>query len=154
MSIDATATIARDSRPLSGEGLWQLSLYGSRNEDGSGLQFNYIEQLLNVDQEGQSAGPDLPLDFPDLETRFDISSVGCGQFAYLCLELQKGRVPMPDYQFQTRTGDDRIRSCKQQECMTREFELSLSKNYICNNVKETFAVCDTFVKSIKKESRS
>lgn len=133
MVIEATAKIAKDSRPLDGDGLWQLSLFGSRYEDGTGLQFNFVEQLLDISDESTPAGPDLPLQFSDLARRYDISSIGCGQFPYLCLQLQKGRNPMPDYLFRTSLGDDRIRSCKEVDCISSKYE-NIYTDFIIINI--------------------
>ncbi|XP_072173532.1 uncharacterized protein [Diadema setosum] len=125
VSIDSSVTFREGNRELVGSGLWRQGLYGSRNADGSGERFNYKRQTLSRPQAGTTLEADSPLEIADAVTDFEIGSVGCNDFGYVCLEFTGGDNPNPDYFFRAADATDNspeantLVKCKEQECLAK-----------------------------------
>ena len=100
VSVSASMYTMPGSDVINGRGLWRIGLFGSPSANGSsGDRFNYVRQLLSPSESSQNAGPSTKLTFPSLITQFDVLSLGCTEFKYLCIEIAKGDNPQPDFVF-------------------------------------------------------
>ncbi len=54
ITVNATVRFSQVSDDIEGFGLWKLSVYGSKNSDGSGEQFQRFDQMLTNRQQAQS----------------------------------------------------------------------------------------------------
>ena len=128
-SLQASISMAADTRDLSGEGLWRLGLFGSQNPDGSGQRHDYIHQTLNQDQSNSMITSGENLDLTDISTQFDAGTIGCTDFQYICVEFAKGENAEPDISFKVAnhrsdSGGEEMISCKPAPCKA-------SKNSYC-----------------------
>ena len=112
------------NREVSGSGLWRMGMFGSRNADGSGERFNYKRQTLDTRQGGTTLAENSDLSIPGATTEFELGSVGCNDFGYVCVEFTGGDDPIPPYFFRTegstsdRPEDNVLVECKEQECLS------------------------------------
>ena len=112
------------NREVSGNGLWRMGLFGSKNADGSGQRFNYQRQTLDRTKSGTTLQEDSDLSLPEVTTQFEIGSVGCNDFGYVCVEFTGGDDPNPAYFFRvegstsSRPEDNTLVECKRQECLS------------------------------------
>ncbi|XP_072021184.1 uncharacterized protein [Amphiura filiformis] len=86
-----------------GRGLWRMGIFGSTNIDGHGPKHDYKQQILGPFEQGNPLIPPNFLQF-DIDTEFDIKSVGCGKFKYVCLEFAKGARPSLDFDLVVEDG--------------------------------------------------
>ncbi|XP_022088423.1 uncharacterized protein LOC110978061 isoform X2 [Acanthaster planci] len=113
------------SRDLSGSGLWKMGMYGSRSPDGDPSdRFGYVSQALNPAGAGTTLMGGTPMAIRDQQVDFDIGSIGCNEYGYVCAEFTKGDSPNPDYKFKVVGRSDVpstnvLTSCKKQECSAR-----------------------------------
>ncbi|XP_072174385.1 uncharacterized protein [Diadema setosum] len=134
VSIDSNVIFREGNPELSGSGLWRMGLFGSRNPDGSGDKFNYKSQTLSRPQEGTTLNADSPLEIMDAVTNFEIGSVGCNDYGYLCVDFTGGENPNPNYFFRVDGAADSSREantiikCKEQECLSNVYAESLDWN--------------------------
>ncbi|XP_022088426.1 collagen alpha-1(II) chain-like [Acanthaster planci] len=119
LTIDAQVTATPDSPSVDGTGLWKMNIFGSRSMNGSGVRQNERTQILDGFNQGKSlsAGGG-PLEFSDIQTRFPLDDLGCGEYKYLCLEFTKGDNANPDYSYATTTGAQSIINCLPEKCRT------------------------------------
>lgn len=98
VSVDIDVDFTDDTRDLDGSGLWKATLYGSGNEQGSGSRFGEVNQVLSRDQASTSISNAESIQIRDALTEFDLRMIGCTPDAsHVCLELQKGGNPRPDF---------------------------------------------------------
>lgn len=98
VSLDLDVDFREDTRDLEGTSLWQSTLYGSDNEEGTGDKFGEVTQILNREQASKSIQNAEQLQLRDIRTEFDLSMIGCTPDAtYVCLELRKGLNSQPDF---------------------------------------------------------
>ncbi|XP_041458867.1 uncharacterized protein LOC121410685 isoform X2 [Lytechinus variegatus] len=125
VSIDNTVIFKENNPLLTGDGLWRMGLFGSRNAEGTGDRFSYVSQTLSLPQQGTTLNPNLPLEFMDAETEFEMGSVGCNEYGYVCVEFTGGDDPMPSFFFRVEDAVDSSKeantlvSCREQECLSR-----------------------------------
>ncbi|XP_063953953.1 uncharacterized protein LOC129255585 isoform X2 [Lytechinus pictus] len=125
VSIDNAVTFKENNPLLTGDGLWRMGLFGSRNAEGTGDRFSYVSQTLSLPQQGTTLNPNLPLEFMDAETEFEMGSVGCNEYGYVCVEFTGGDDPMPSFFFRVEDAIDSSKeantlvSCREQECLSR-----------------------------------
>ncbi|XP_033625444.1 uncharacterized protein LOC117288629 isoform X2 [Asterias rubens] len=119
------------SRDLEGEGLWRMGMYGSKSPDGGETdRFGYVQQALNPAGAATTLDGGFPMPIRNQEVDFELGSIGCNGYDYVCAEFTKGDAPNPDYKFQvvsrsdTDTGDV-LTSCKKQKCSARAVFTSL-----------------------------
>ncbi|XP_030828654.1 uncharacterized protein LOC575485 isoform X1 [Strongylocentrotus purpuratus] len=131
VNIDASVFFREDNPTLSGNGLWTMGLYGSRTPDGLGDKYGYVPQTLSWPQQGTTLDEGVPLELMDVETDFEIGSVGCNEFGYVCVEFTGGDNPSPNYFFRKEGATDNSRAsntitkCKEQECLSNVWAESL-----------------------------
>nr|XP_054751416.1 collagen alpha-1(I) chain-like [Lytechinus pictus] len=150
ISIDSTVMFEMDNRPVEGEGLWRQGIYGSRNPDGSGEKFNYKTQTLDMTQENIPLEQDSSLEITGAMTEFEIGTVGCNDFGYVCVEFTGGDDPEPLYYFRVvrsataRPEDNTLVLCKEQECLSRavftDLEADLGDQFIVENKNNPLTV--------------
>ncbi len=100
VTLDTTVTVSENSRSISGDGLWKLSIFGSRTETPDDEdRFGLVKQTLNPAQAGTELFSGRDLTINNVETMFDIGSIGCTDYEYVCLEFTKGDDPVPEYSF-------------------------------------------------------
>ena len=98
--VNATITFSKSSVDVSGTGLWKLSMYGSKNLEGTGEQFQRFDQLLSNSQQAQPWKDNTELVFVNAKGKLDYNAIGCDrEFTYLCFEFTKGDNPYPDFNF-------------------------------------------------------
>ncbi|XP_022088425.1 uncharacterized protein LOC110978062 isoform X2 [Acanthaster planci] len=112
------------SRDLSGSGLWRMGMYGSRSPDGDPSdRFGYVSQALNPEGASTSLTGGSTMYIRNQQTDFDIGSIGCNEYGYVCAEFTKGNMPEPDFRFEvsgrTDVSDNVLTSCKKQKCSAR-----------------------------------
>ncbi len=126
MSLDT----ARGSRSLAGQGLWRFGMYGSKNRDGSGDRLGYKEQILSeANQATGMAGNGQSMAIDGINTQFDIGSIGCTDYDYICAEFTKGPMPEPDFKFEIQgrrpEEGNTFTDCKKQECLSSKCTIYL-----------------------------
>ncbi len=80
-----------------------MGIFGSTNIDGHGPRHDYKQQILGPFEQGNPLIPPNFLTF-DIETEFDIKSVGCNKFKYVCLEFDKGDRPSLEFDLVVEDG--------------------------------------------------
>ena len=146
VSLDSTVTFRDGNRELVGSGLWRQGLFGSRNRDGSGERFNYKRKTLDRPQASTTLIADSPLEIQDAITDFEIGTVGCNDFNYLCLEFTGGDNPNPDYFFRVIDAMDNsaeantLVKCKEQECLSSKSLTLISELSSAQDVRLFFNV--------------
>ncbi|XP_072174093.1 uncharacterized protein [Diadema setosum] len=134
VSLDSTVFFRENNPELTGSGLWRMGMYGSRNADGSGERFGYVPQALSAAEAGTTLGANSPLEFMNVETDFEIGSIGCNDFGYVCLEFTGGDDPQPSYFFRVDGAVDgskeanTLTRCREQECLANVYAESLDWN--------------------------
>lgn len=127
-----------NSRDITGNDLWEMGLYGSKNPDGSGEKFNYEDQILSPEQAGTPLDGDTPFFLDNIDTNFDVGSVGCTDFRYLCVDFKKGRNPSTDFTFQIGdTAENTITSCKRMACDSSKLTIFKEEIQIMSNREQT-----------------
>ena len=121
LTINADVTVTPDSRGLTGSGLWKVGFWGSQNADGSGAQSDYRSQILSGAGAGTALVQGRTLELSDIETSFDIASMGCGDYSYMCLEFGQGDSPSPAFKYNVLgrgdgSGDQMLQSCVEVQC--------------------------------------
>lgn len=106
LNVQATILFSPISAGVSGSGLWRLGMYGSRNADGRGDQYQRVYQTLTDAQQDQALVGDR-LDFVDAFGEMDITGIGCGEFTFLCFDFAKGSDPSTDFKFVSLKGSDK-----------------------------------------------
>ncbi len=101
----------------SGESLWRVGVYGAKRPDGKGPRIGQKRQILPQDTSGRDLTAGQTLTFSDVDTDFDLTSVGCeSEYQYLCIEYAKGLRAQPGFKFKAADGTDEVRKCKKQPC--------------------------------------
>ena len=134
VSINAVASFTEGSIDLRGSGLWGLAMYGSQNEDGSGDQFQRVEQTLSSSQQGQALSGGQPITFSNAKGQIDVVAIGCNEYGYICFDFIQGENPNPDYTFRTLQEPDtsKYTTCQPKECEAGEY-FFLINVYILDN---------------------
>ena len=98
LGITATATFTGNSRQVSGSNLWRLAMYGSKDPNGLGEQFQYHEQVLTAAEVGKPLNGET-IDFSLGEANFDIAAIGCTEFDHVCMDFAKNDAASPNFGF-------------------------------------------------------
>ncbi|XP_038057974.1 uncharacterized protein LOC119729480 [Patiria miniata] len=96
LEVHVGASQSATTDPILGSRLWQLSIYGSGQADGSGDDRFDQQSVLSKCQTDKSLLPGEPLQF-EVDAEFIISGVGCYDYPYFCLKFEKGADPQPDF---------------------------------------------------------
>ncbi|XP_038058442.1 uncharacterized protein LOC119729773 [Patiria miniata] len=116
ITISSMVEFTPTGKNVSGTNLWKLSLFGSKNKQGTGDRFTPIEQLLTDSQTAMTMRSGSPLHFDDLRTEFDVGWLGCGEFQFLCLEFARGDNPEPEFHLLYETNTTSLVTCKRSTC--------------------------------------
>ena len=117
LDVQATILFSSTSSDVSGSGLWRLAMYGSKNGDGSGPQFQRVHQTLSSSQQAQSP-QNGRIDFVDAYGELDMTAIGCGEYTFLCFDFTKGDNPSTDFTFASLQGADSntFTVCTRRQC--------------------------------------
>nr|XP_054749905.1 uncharacterized protein LOC129255586 [Lytechinus pictus] len=125
VGLSSTVFFRENNTEISGQGLWRMGIFGSRDAGGSGERFSYVSQTLSEEQQAKTLIENTPLNLTNVETLFEIGSVGCNDFGFICVEFTGGDGPNPYYFFRKEGAVDASRSantitkCKEQECLSK-----------------------------------
>ena len=119
--INSEVSFVDNEAIVTGSNLWKVSLFGSRTTTGLGQRIGGSSQILSSRQASTPLGARTAdgmhtLEINGISTTFDLSSIGCGDFTYLCLEFGKTSQPSPPFEFATDSGTDTVISCKLFQC--------------------------------------
>ncbi|PIK51686.1 hypothetical protein BSL78_11406 [Apostichopus japonicus] len=115
--IETSVDVEPYSREVTGVDLWQVSVFASRDMLGNERRDPIYSDVLTPIDAATTLPQGGPLTFPTLETPpFDVDKMGCGEFRYLCVEFQKGDNPIPDFTYETISGEDTIVKCHPEDC--------------------------------------
>ena len=93
------ATTTPDSGSVSGERLWDLSIFGSQNPVGDGvkhaLKYSYN---FNRYQEAKTATGGGVINYGFVDTNFDMTGLVCNDINFICATLRKHDSPSPDFE--------------------------------------------------------
>ncbi|XP_063961991.1 fibropellin-1-like isoform X1 [Lytechinus pictus] len=98
VDLSISLTSSADSSVASGDGLWKVTAFASSNAAGSG--FRYDEQVINLStgQAGTTLQPGVPTTISGLGYTLSTSNgPTCSQFGYICVVVEKGDNPMPEF---------------------------------------------------------
>ena len=104
-----------------------MGMYGSRSADGSATdRFGYVSQALNGEGASTTLAGGSTMNIRNQEVGFDMGSIGCNEYGYVCAEFTKGDMSEPDYRFEVAgrsdlSSGDVLTSCKKQTCSARKF---------------------------------
>lgn len=136
VSIDNNVAFRAGNPTLSGMGLWRMGVFGSRNMQGSGDKFGYVAQTLSRPQQSTTLEENDALEVMDAVTDFEIGSIGCNDYGYVCVEFTGGDAPSPTYFFRVAGAIDSTRAantlvkCKEQECLASKCSFHSKVFYI------------------------
>ena len=116
LEITATVQFTATSADVTGNNLWRLGLYGSKNADGTGQKFNYNTQTLNDVEVSESLLNGGPLEFTEARAMFDVAAIGCGPYTHACMEFTKNPDANPDFSFSVLPEGDIITLCQSSPC--------------------------------------
>ena len=116
LAIETEISVTEDSRDVDGLRLWNLALFASTADDGTGRRVAVQSQILDAYNQAQALTPPAPLQFNLASVRYDMNPLGCTAYGYLCLEYSKQSGSDPDFKFETTTGGDSLISCKEVQC--------------------------------------
>ena len=107
------------SSVVSGTGLWKLSIYGSKNAEGTGDHIQHVEQALTTTQQSQPLISGANIGFINVYTEMDLTELGCGEYRFLCFDFTKGDNPSPDFTFtsQQQGNSQKYTVCKDRPCI-------------------------------------
>ena len=91
-------------------------MYGSKNSEGTGEQFQHV-QTLTTRQQAQTHFEGY-LEFVQAYGKMDVSSIGCGEYRFLCFDFMKGVDAYPDFNFTSLQKADRskLTVCQEWAC--------------------------------------
>lgn len=120
LNITAQVNFVEGAGDVSGENLWRLGLYGSRNAQGSGEKFNYVRQTLNEFESAYPLRGAGDINFRFARAAFDLAAIGCTDYDYMCGEFTKADNPNPDFSFSVYPSGDTKITCKGWPCRAGE----------------------------------
>ncbi|KAJ8036240.1 hypothetical protein HOLleu_20156 [Holothuria leucospilota] len=113
------AVIFDTDQYIKGTDLWEMSIWFSKQRDGSGRQTNLREAVLSPRQRSKTVKPNKDLTYVELPQSVDLTDgSGCGKFRYICSELRKFN-PTPNFEVKDRYKLSR-RGCAQVTCKPRD----------------------------------
>ena len=97
VTLDVSFTADAVSAEISGTDLWEVAIFGSSNEDGTGEQVGLDYGAIGS-QEDASLGPGGTLEFLDTTASIDLSVYKtCMQAEYVCAELRRKETSPSDF---------------------------------------------------------
>ncbi|XP_033114395.1 uncharacterized protein LOC117114839 isoform X2 [Anneissia japonica] len=116
INVNLTVTLSSDTNyaSIQGTGLWKAFAFLNSEVDGTGsrLQSAAVDMLdsddYGLDNNGMSV-------WPKIQADFDLTDLSCADFDYVCVEVQQGDRPAPDFTltYQPSTADV---GCAQIQC--------------------------------------
>ncbi|KAJ8019767.1 hypothetical protein HOLleu_41489 [Holothuria leucospilota] len=98
LTINAAIEVDPVSRGLSGDGLYEMSVFVASDQDGSDRQTPSFDQVLTPGQMSTKLPAGGPLVINGIMTPPLIAEqLGCAEMRYLCVEFRKGPRANPDY---------------------------------------------------------
>ena len=91
-------------------------MYGSKNAEGSGEQFQRV-QTLTSRQQAQTHFQGY-LEFIQAYGEMDTSSLGCTEYRFLCFDFMKGLEAYPDFSFTSlqKADNSTLTVCQEWAC--------------------------------------
>ncbi|XP_071849919.1 uncharacterized protein [Apostichopus japonicus] len=98
-----------ESTPIiQGTSVWQIQMFASQHDDGTGQRHLVSQQILNPDQMAVSAGAGKQITFQAIQ-RFDVTGLGSDNgLPYMCIAFSKHPLSTVNISFQ---GDSVITTC-------------------------------------------
>ncbi|XP_071943072.1 uncharacterized protein [Antedon mediterranea] len=138
--ISAAFSIDPTGATIAGDGLWQLTLFATRESDGTGTR--YIENLVTLGSQEDNDINNDQLALLNLQTTVSLENEYCSNLMYLCVELGKGNSPQP----QDFTLDGELIGCQPLECLAitiTDTSVTTSSSLIENSVGNTITLSVT-----------
>lgn len=111
LTINAAIEVDPVSRGLSGNGLYEMSVFVASDQDGSNRQTPSFDQVLTPAQMSTQLPQGGPLVINGIQTPpLVVEKLGCAEFKYLCVEFRKGDGANPDYTAEFTQSDTEIGS--------------------------------------------
>lgn len=91
-------------------------MYGSKDPNGLGEQFQYHEQVLTAAEVSKPLTGET-IDFSLGEANFDIAAIGCTDFDYVCMDFTKNDAASPTFSFSSLADDNDVKTvCEKSPC--------------------------------------
>ena len=126
LEFQTTILFSFTSTNISGTGLWQIAMYGSNNDRGTGEHFQRIDQTLSRAQQSEplrTGGLHPQIEFTGVYGEIDLTAIGCGdEYRFLCFDFMKGDNPGPDFKFSSwqdsgsRSERSKFTECEEWTC--------------------------------------
>ena len=118
VTFDFSMVSVANTGSVSGSNLWQLLAFGSQNSDGSGTQNSPITVSLSFAQGSVGVTPGATSTIQDLDITLDLSgSLDCEDIPYICVTLDKGTNPSPDFSLSGVPDDSVFTACQAVTCL-------------------------------------
>ena len=105
-----------DSGGVYGDGLWDLTLFGSDSETGMGRRLNAQRGAFSKYQVNKDAYPGENIDFGMVDTNFNMQGLSCSDVRYMCAELTQGARPEPPFELSPVPDRTVLKKCFRQKC--------------------------------------
>ncbi|XP_041460889.1 uncharacterized protein LOC121412045 [Lytechinus variegatus] len=115
LEMEAFLFANESSESVAGTNLWRMGVFGSMNVDGTGPKFGYVPQILDETAASQVLVSGLPLPIR-ARFHFDVATIGCNEFDFMCMEFTRDNAAEPFFPFQTNSGKDTFTSCRVAPC--------------------------------------
>lgn len=131
-----------------GTGMWRMGIFGAENSRGTGPRHDYQSQILSSFDQSNPLLPPNFLEF-DVDTEFDIKSVGCGQYKYVCVEFDKAGTTSIEFDLVVEDGVlGPIVSCQAAPCACEYNNANTSFHAFLLSFKPFTPFCSCFLLSI------
>lgn len=111
---------------IEGSNLWQVSLFGSENNQGEGVRHVNLEQVLDPSLSSTTLVGGFPFQL-EFSVPYNTSAVGCGNVRYFCLEIKRNPEATTRFILRRTSGERTIISCREVPCIPRKSPPSLVK---------------------------
>ncbi len=105
---------------VTGNRLWRVGIFGSKNENGNGERLGYKRQVFDRSTAATSMTPGYDMNFVEVTSDFDFMTLCDSDWKYFCIEFAKGLQASPDFDVSYSNGGDAIVDCKLYECQKRK----------------------------------
>ncbi|XP_781372.4 uncharacterized protein LOC575916 [Strongylocentrotus purpuratus] len=114
-TVDLSISLTSDPTggSATGTGLWKVTAFASSDSQGNGPRYDSQTLTLSTTQGATPLNPGVPATISGLSYVLDTrNSPTCSQFDYICVEVEKGDNPSPDFQLEPTTTT----ACTQVDC--------------------------------------
>lgn len=122
---------------IEGTNLWQVSLFGSENDQGEGVRHANLEQVLDPSISSTTLVGGFPFQL-EFSVPYNTSAVGCGNVRYFCLEIKRNPETSTRFILRRTSGERTIISCREVPCIPPKDKKLLFFNNIRWNVAADF----------------